>query len=119
MSARSVRRQAPRVLMTKVGERMQAAGQSLEYTQEHARVGAVKGVITYADGTTMNLYTEYGLAVPTEVDMNLDATTADGSVRAAAAQIIRNMGAALDGQPFTGVQALVGDALLRRADQER
>ena len=65
-------------VMTKVGERMQVAGQSLEYTQEHARVGAIKGIVVYADGTTFNLFTEYGSAVPTEVDMNLDAAAADG-----------------------------------------
>lgn len=96
-------------VMTKVAERMQVAGQSLEYTQEHARIGAVKGVITYADGTTMDIFAEYGLAVPTEVDMNLDAATADGSVRAACAAIIRSMGTALDGQPFSGITALCGD----------
>lgn len=96
-------------VMTKVGERMQVAGQSLEYTQEHARIGAVKGVVVYADGTTLDLYAEYGLAVPAEIDMNLDAATADGSVRAACAAIIRNMGTALDGQPFSGAEALCGD----------
>lgn len=108
------------VVMTKVGERMQAAGQSLEYTQEHARVGSVKGVITYADGTTLNLYTEYGLAVPTNIDMNLDAATADGSVRKACAGIIRTMGANLDGQGFTGVEAICGDdffdAMIKNAE---
>ena len=107
-------------VMTKVGERMQVAGQSLEYTQEHARIGAVKGVITYADGTTTDIYAEYGLAVPTEIDMNLDAATADGSVRAACAAIIRTMGTALDGQPFSGITALCGDqffdALIKNAE---
>jgi hypothetical protein len=96
-------------VMTKVGERMQTAGQSLEYTQEHARVGAVMGVVTYADGTTLDLYAEYGLAVPTEFDMNLDAAAADGSVRATCAAIIRTIGTALDGQPFSGVEAICGD----------
>src|SRR5262245_54544589 len=107
-------------VMTKVGERMQVAGQSLEYTMEHARVGAVKGQITYADGTTLGLYAEYGLAVPAEVDMNLDATTADGTVRATCAAIIRTMGTALDGQPFSGVEAICGDqffdALIKNAE---
>jgi Phage major capsid protein E len=96
-------------VMTKVGERMQSAGQSLEYTQEHARVGAVKGVITYADGTVTDIYAEYGLAVPAETDMNLDAATADGSVRLACATIIRTMGTALDGQSFSGAEAICGD----------
>lgn len=96
-------------VMTKVGERMQVAGQSLEYTQEHARVGAVQGVIVYADGTTTDIFAEYGLAVPAEVDMNLDAATADGSIRATCAAIIRTMGTALDGQAFSGIEAICGD----------
>ena len=107
-------------VMTKVGERMQAAGQWLEYTQEHARVGAVKGVIVYADGTTTDIFAEYGLTVPVETDMNLDAATADGSVRAACAAIIRTMGTALDGQSFSGVEAICGDqffdALIKNAE---
>ena len=107
-------------VMTKVGERMQVAGQSLEYTQEHARIGAVKGVITYADGSTTDIYKEYDLTVPTEFDMNLDATAADGSLRAQCAAIIRSMGTALDGQPFSGITALTGDqffdALIKNAE---
>ena len=52
--------------------------------------------------------------------MNLDAATADGSVRAACAAIIRTMGTALDGQPFSGIEALCGDqffdALIKNAE---
>src|SRR5262245_43253795 len=97
-------------VMTKVAERMQVAGQSLEYTQEYARVGAIKGVVTYADGTKLDLFNEYGIPVPPNVDMNLDAAASDGSVRQKCAQIIRNIGANLDGQGFSGVEALCGDA---------
>jgi len=97
-------------VMTKVAERMQTAGQSLEYTQEHARVGAVKGIIVYKDGQTLNLYNEYGIPVPANIDMNLDSTVADGSVRQKCAQIIRTMGANLDGVTFSSVEAICGDA---------
>ena len=70
-------------VMTKVGERMQAAGQSLEYTLEHIRVGALKGIVVYADGQTLNLFSEYSIPVPPNIDMNLDFTgTPDGSLRA-------------------------------------
>ena len=96
-------------VMTKVAERMQYAGQSLEYTQEHARVGAIKGIITYADGTTLNLYNEYGLTQPANIDMNLDAAPASGAVRKQCQAIIRTMGTNLDGQAFSGVEAICGD----------
>ena len=97
-------------VMTKVGERMQMAGQSLEYTQEYSRVGAIKGVITYADGSTLDLFREYEIAVPPSVDMNLDSTSNDGSLRLKCSSIIRTMGTNLDGQTFSGINALCGDA---------
>jgi len=96
-------------VMGKVGERLQTAGQSLEYTLEHARVGAIKGVITYADGTTLDLFREYGIAVPSNIDWNLDAATADGAIRQKCAALTRTMGANLDGISFSGIEALCGD----------
>jgi len=98
-------------VMTKVAERLQEAGQNLEYTQEYSRVGAIKGVVTYANGMKLDLFNEYGIPVPPNVDMNLDFTgTPDGSLRAKCASIIRTMGANLDGGTFSGVEALTGDA---------
>jgi len=107
-------------VMTKVGERMQQSGQSLEYTLEHARVGAIKGVVTYADGTTLDLYAEYGIPVPTVINMNLGSTANDGSFRLLCATIVRNVGKALDGNTFSGVEAICGDdffdALVKNAE---
>jgi hypothetical protein len=97
-------------VMTKVGERMQTAGQSLEYTQEYSRVGAIKGVVTYANGTTLDLYKEYGLVQPAPINIPLSTKPATGNVRAACAAITRTMGSNLDGQSFTGIEALCGDA---------
>lgn len=107
-------------VMTKVGERMQMAGQSLEYTQEYSRVGAIKGIVTYADGTKLDLYDEYGIPVPTVINMALASTANDGSLRLMCNTIIRNMGKALDGNTFTGVEAICGDtffdALVKNAE---
>lgn len=96
-------------VMTKVGERMQTAGQSLEYTQEHARVGAIKGIITYADGTVLNLFVEYGIAAPAAINFPF-TTSNDGTIRKTCQQLIRTMGNNLDGQGFAGVEAICGDA---------
>jgi len=97
-------------VMTKVGERMQTAGQSLEYTQEHARVGAIKGIVTYADGTVLNMFIEYGIAPPAAINFPFSANPATGAVRQQCAALIRTMAANLDGQSFDGVEALCGDA---------
>jgi hypothetical protein len=96
-------------VMTKVGERMQTAGQSLEYTQEFSRVGAIKGIVTYADGTVLNMFVEYGLTPPAAINFPFTATS-DGTIRKTCQQVIRTMGNNLDGQMFSGVEAICGDA---------
>ncbi|MET4017729.1 major capsid protein E [Bradyrhizobium japonicum] len=97
-------------VMTKVAERMQTAGQSLEYTKEHARVGAIKGIITYADGQQLNLFTEYSLTPPVAINFVFSANPATGAVRQQCAALIRTIAANLDGQSFSGVEAICGDA---------
>jgi hypothetical protein len=97
-------------VMTKVGERMQTAGQSLEYTQEYARVGAIKGIVTYADGTTLNLFNEYNITPPPAINFPFSTAPATGNIRQVCATVIRTMGNNLDGLSFTGVEAICGDA---------
>jgi hypothetical protein len=97
-------------VMTKVAERMQMAGQSFEYTLEYARVGAIQGIVTYADGSTLNLFNEYGITPPTPFNFVLSAASSTGQVRQVCAAVIRKIGTALDGVPFVGVNAVCGDA---------
>lgn len=98
-------------VMTKVGQRMQVAGQSLEVTKEFSRIGAVKGVITYADSSTLSLFTEFEVSQVTEIDFDLDnASPAAGALRKKCASVVRTMGAQLDGVPFSGLESLCGDA---------
>lgn len=101
-------------VMQKVAERMMYAGQSLEATQEYARIGAITGVVTYADGSTLNLFSEFGVNggnPPAEIDFNLDnASPVLGALRQQCAAIIRTMAASLGNVPFSGVEAIVGDA---------
>lgn len=97
-------------LMDKVNERGQYAIDSLEVTLEYARVGAIKGIVTYADGSTVNLYDLMGVTAPAEVDFNLDAASDTGALRAAVAQVVRQIAAALQGVPYRGIMAECGDA---------
>ena len=98
------------VVMTKVAQRMQLAGQNLEYTQEYSRVGAIKGIVTYADGTSLNLFTEYGITPPAAINFPFSTAPTTGNIRQIAASVIRTMGNNLDGLGWTGVEALCGDA---------
>lgn len=94
----------------KVSERMMIHRASHEVTLEYARVGAVIGIITYADATTTNLFTEFGVAQDAEIAFDLDnATPAAGVLRKKSAAIVRQMSTNLGGLPFFGVHALVGD----------
>jgi hypothetical protein len=101
-------------VMQKVGERMQTAGQSFEATQEYARIGAVMGVVTYADGSTLNLFKEFEVNSgnpPAEIDFNLDAASPVGGIlRQQCAAVIRVLGVNLANMPFSSVEAIVGDA---------
>ena len=97
-------------VMGKVAERGVIHAQSMAATEEFARVGAIKGVVTYANGDTMNLFNEFGVGAQTTIDFNLDAPTPVlGALRAQCAAIYRIIAAALDGTPYVGVHALVGD----------
>lgn len=94
-----------------VAERLATHSQSLEATVEYSRIGAVKGVVTYAGGTSMNLFTEFGVSQISEIDFDLDnASPAAGALRKACAGVTRTLATELGGIPFSGVHAMCGDA---------
>lgn len=93
-----------------VADKIQMNIADLDLTDEHARLGAIQGVITYKDNTTLNLFTEFGVQQPAEVDFDLDAANpADGVLRAACVGMIRKMRKALGAVPFTNIHAFCGD----------
>jgi hypothetical protein len=102
------------MLETVVGvttERMAILTQSLDATEEYARIGAVKGLVTYAGGTSLDLFTFFGVTQMDEIDFDLDnANPAEGILRRKCAGVIRSVGGELDGLPFAGVHALCGNA---------
>jgi hypothetical protein len=98
-------------VMDKVAERGGIHSQSHAATQEYSRIGAIKGVVTYADGTSLNLFTEFGVSQIAEVDFDLDnASPASGALRRKCAEVTRLIANELDGVPFAGVMAECSDA---------
>jgi len=94
------------VVLGKIADNMS----DLEVTNEYSRLGALQGVVTYADDTTLNLFTEFGVTQAAEVDFDLDAASpAEGVLRKACAGIVRATRAAMGGSPFSYVHAFVGD----------
>lgn len=96
----------------KVNERLFTMAQSLEATLEHHRVGAVKGVVYDADGTTVlyNLFTEFGISPYSTVNFDFDPAAADtGQQRKRCAGIVRNIVDALGAANILGVHAICGN----------
>jgi hypothetical protein len=94
-----------------VDGRMAEFASSLDATLEYQRIGAVKGIITYSDGSTLNLFDEFGVSQETEVDFDLDnASPAAGALRKACAGVARTIADNMQLQPFVGLHALCGNA---------
>lgn len=93
-----------------VMDKMMANMADFDLEEEAQRLGAIGGVITFADGTTQSLYTEFGVTEVTEVDFDLDnATPVDGVLRKACVGRIRAMKKALGGVNFGSIHAFCGD----------
>lgn len=99
------------MVMGKLAERMAIHSQSMEATQEYSRIGAIKGLVTYADASTLDLFSIFGVSQIAEIDFDLDnATPAAGALRKACASAVRSIAGVLDGTPFASVHAFCGDA---------
>lgn len=95
----------------KLAERMAIHSQSMAATEEYARIGAIKGIVAYADGTTLNLFAAFEVAQEAVVDFDLDnANPASGVLRKKCAAVARTIATNLDGVPYTGIHAFCGDA---------
>jgi hypothetical protein len=101
-------------LAYEVARRQLLLTRDLDLTFENLRLGAVQGLVTDADGSTIyNWATEFGQTIPAEVDFDLDnAAPASGIIRkkctAAKRSILRGLKGL--GGPSVGVMALCGDA---------
>jgi hypothetical protein len=82
---------------------------SLDPTLEFMRMGALRGIILNGDASTLyNLFTEFGVAQPTEVAFNL-AAAANGEVRKTCTDVIRTITTAMGNVPFRGVYSFCSD----------
>jgi len=97
-------------IQTFMSQRLQQHSQSMEATLEYSRVGAVKGIITYADGSTLNLFTIFNVSQLPAITFDLaNASPTPGVLRQKCAGAIRAVAGQLDGVPFSGVYAICGD----------
>lgn len=82
-------------------------------TLEHLRVGAIKGQILDADGSTIlyDLFNEFGVTQYTEIDFDLDnASPAEGVVKKKCHDVRRKIEDELGAQPYDHIHAFCGSA---------
>ncbi|MEN5278069.1 major capsid protein [Brucella sp. TWI432] len=95
-------------LSGKIARRLQQHNNSMGVTEEFSRLGAVKGVITYADGSTLNLFDEFGVTQEGTIGFDL-STSVKGALRKKCMAVTRTMAGVLGGIPFGGILAVCGD----------
>ena len=97
-----------RTLEQEVTQRNTRMSNSIEATVEYHRIGAMKGTILDADGSTLiDLFTTFGVAAQSEVDFDLDnATPAAGALRKKCSSVIRLIEDELGGLSYTSIHAM-------------
>ena len=92
----------------KVNDKLEKMRQSHEFTHEWHRVGALKGLILDADGssTIYDLFDEFDL---TQDEINFDFSDDDLDVKAKCIELKRTVEDALGGTTHTGVHVFCGD----------
>lgn len=96
-------------VQTVVSDRLTDMMLKHDATLEHLRIGAIKGQILDADGTTVlyNLFDEFGVSAYSEIDFDLDnATPASGAVRKKCHEVIRKIEDALGVATYDHVHAM-------------
>jgi hypothetical protein len=111
----------PKVLETVMASRLTQMRGSHAITEEHLLMGAVKGIIIDADGSTLyNLFTEFSIT-PKTVDFALDVGTTN--VAGKCREVIRHIEDNLMGDVMTGVRCLCDstffDALISHDEVEK
>ncbi len=96
-----------------VNDRLAEMAVKIDATLEHLRIGAIKGQILDADGSTVlyDLFTEFGVSQHAEIDFDLDAATpAAGAVKKKCHMVKRKIEDELGATPYEHIHALCGSA---------
>lgn len=100
-----------RTIQTLVNQKNAAMARKHDMTIEYHRLGAIRGLVLDADGTTelFDLAALFNEALPSAVDFDLDnATPLSGALRLVCSAVIRTIAEALGGLRFTSIHALCG-----------
>lgn len=94
-----------------VNQRLREMTSKLDATLEHLRIGALKGTILDADGSSVifNLFTEFGVTQITEKDFTFD-TASDGDVRTMCHAITRETEDELGSKTYDHIHSFCSSA---------
>lgn len=104
--------QQVQTLTAKVANRAVESNRFFAITEEYHRLKMLTtGKVYDADGTTVitDLLAATGESLPAEIDFSFD-TNVDGALRKFCTNVHRQMAGILDGLPFSGIEAICGDA---------
>ena len=97
--------ESQQALASLLNQKLAAARANHDITQEHLRMGAVKGTILDADGSTLyDLYTEFGV---TQKSVDFLLGTAGTDINEKCREVLNWIQDHLQGERMTGVRALV------------
>tara|TARA_R110000772_G_scaffold48089_4_gene109908 strand:+ start:86726 stop:87718 length:993 start_codon:yes stop_codon:yes gene_type:complete len=96
-----------------VNKRLGKMAQRLEVTNEYQRIGAIKGQILDADGSTVlvNLFTAFGI---TQQSVNFVLDTGTTKVQEKSLDVLEKIETGLGDMMFSGVTALCGSSFWRK-----
>lgn len=93
-------------LQQEVNARNARMSNSIEATIEFQRIGAIKGLVLDADGSTLiNLFTTFGVSQQSEVAFDL-SNVANGQLRVKCSSVIRMIEDELGGLPYSSIHAM-------------
>lgn len=97
------------VLMERIADRGVQARRRFAVTHEYSRLGAVTGLVRYADGTQLDLYNWLGLTKLSDVYFDLTAASpAGGILRRRVNELAESLIDELGALPYTGIRAICG-----------
>ena len=103
-----------------VNDKLQEMKNNIQVTKEYLMLGALKGQILDADGTTIyDLFTEFGV---TQTEVNFELGTSSTKVRLKCMEVKRAIEDAMGGSPFGQIHCFCGkdffDSLISHSDVE-
>lgn len=106
--------EAVETLSTVVANRQQKLKDSLSLTHEWHKMGALRGAVLDADGTTelYNIFGEFGLT-QFEVDFDFGGAAEDALIETAVDSVIAHIENVLGAQTYTGIHAFCGETFWR------